>query len=212
MIKEALAIAGCVMFAIGCSDNRGAGTNHRGTAGGRTGAGTTEAGASRQDSGRATEASAARTSQVDANDRRFVQEAASADLFEIQSAQLASQQLSDGEHAEFAKRLTTDHGRSTQELQQIAQKKNIDVPTQMMPKHQQMLDKLRGATGSAFETTFHDLQLQAHRDSVALYEEASRNLSDRELRDFAVKCLPTLREHLEHVQTHGSSSGESSPR
>jgi putative membrane protein len=208
MIKEALAIAGCVLLAIGCSDKR-SNTSTHGTAANRSGAGTTEAGANRKDTGRATEAGAAKTTQVDANDRRFVQEAASGDLFEIQSSQLASTKLAGTPHAQFAQQMTTDHGKTSQELSQIAQRKGIEVPTQMLAKHQQMLDKLRDA--SDFETAYHDAQLQAHKDSVAMYEEASRNLADRDLREFATRTLPTLRHHLEELQSHQeSTNGEKS--
>lgn len=150
-------------------------------------------------------------SSLSESDRQFITDAASSDLFEIQSSQWALQQQSaDPELARIAQMMVEDHTKASQDLRSIAQRKGITVPQRMSENHQQMYDRLRSASGSQVATQYRQMQLQAHQEGVALFQRASQNLTDAELRQFAQRTLPVLREHLNHVQQYrpGSASGQ----
>ncbi len=129
--------------------------------------------------------------------RTFVEHAASGGMFEVESAKLALQKDLREPVRELAQRIQTDHQKANQELKQIAQEMNLKVPEQMNAEHQRMLSKLQGASGDSFERTFLELQQQAHREAIELFERAKSGLPDSKLATFAGNKLPTLREHLE---------------
>jgi putative membrane protein len=160
---------------------------------------------------RGTGTSTDKSSALTESDRQFITDAASSDLFEIQSSQWALQQQNvDSELSRIAQMMVEDHTKASQDLRKIAQGKGITVPQKMLANHQQMYDRLRSASGNQIATQYRQMQLQAHQEGVALFQRASQNLQDPELRQFAQRTLPVLREHLNHVQQYrpGSSSGQ----
>jgi putative membrane protein len=142
------------------------------------------------------------------SDRQFIADAASSDMFEIQSSQWALQQQNvDAELMRLAQMMVEDHTRASQDLRAIAQRKGVAVPQRMSSTHQQSFDRLRTATGNQVATQYRQLQLQAHQEGVALFQLASQNLQDAELRAYAQRTLPVLREHLDHIQQYRPEQG-----
>jgi len=62
------------------------------------------------------------------SDRRFLEKVADSNRAEIALANLAATQASNQRVKDFAQKLVTDHQQVTQELQQLAQQKGIDLP------------------------------------------------------------------------------------
>ena len=144
------------------------------------------------------------------SDRQFIADAASSDMFEIQSSQWALQQQNvDAELMRLAQMMVEDHTRASQDLRAIAQRKGVAVSQRMSSTHQQSFDRLRTATGNQVATQYRQLQLQAHQEGVALFQLASQNLQDAELRAYAQRTLPVLREHLDHIQQYRADQGSS---
>jgi putative membrane protein len=56
------------------------------------------------------------------------------------------------------------------------------------------------ATGAAFDRGFIEAQVKAHQDAVALFEQQANGGSDNDLKAFAQKQLPGLRNHLKQAQ------------
>lgn len=134
--------------------------------------------------------------------QEFVEEAASSGMFEVQSSQLAQQRAADRDTQQFAQQMVIDHRRANEELTAIAQRQGLTVPTQLLPRHAKMIDELRGLQGEAFERRYHELQEQAHKEAIKLFEDASQTLQDPELRRFAERTLPTLTSHRQQLTTH----------
>jgi len=127
-------------------------------------------------------------------------------MYEVQSSQIARQKGLSAAHEPFAERMIADHGRANDELEEIARRKGVEVPAALMPRHQEQIDELRELSGSALETRYHEQQMTAHDESIRLFEDASKNLSDADLKAFATKTLPTLRQHKQMMQDeHGAS-------
>jgi len=59
---------------------------------------------------------------------------------------------------------------------------------------------LRSATGNEFDRKYMTMMVTDHEKAVALFISASQS-NDTEVRAFAVKTLPTLKEHLTHART-----------
>ena len=56
------------------------------------------------------------------------------------------------------------------------------------------------ATGAAFDRGFIDAQVKAHQDAITLFEQEANGGSDNDLKAFAQKQLPGLRNHLKQAQ------------
>jgi|SRR5688572_4596141 len=56
------------------------------------------------------------------------------------------------------------------------------------------------ATGAAFDRGFIDAQVNAHQEAIALFETQANGGGDSDLKAFAQKQLPGLRNHLKQAQ------------
>ena len=129
----------------------------------------------------------------------FVKEAASSDMFEIQSSQLAQQQ-SDQPTKTFASQMITDHTKTSSELKSMAQTAKVEVPTAMLPAHQKMLDKLKGLKGNDFTKQYHSDQESAHKDAVSLFQRYAKGGDNDAIKSWASKTVPALEHHLKMAQ------------
>jgi putative membrane protein len=141
---------------------------------------------------------------------QFIQNVASIGMFEVESAKLAQEKAQDEEIKQFAQELERDHQQANEELRQIAQEMEVEFPQEMMEPHRQALDKLRQASGSQFDQQFHQMQLQAHEETVRYFQTADQRIQEPELKQYVQKTLPTLREHHEQIQSHQHSGGQQS--
>lgn len=133
-------------------------------------------------------------------DREFVREAASGGMFEVQAGQLAEQRSTNPEVKQFAQKLVQDHTQANQQLTQIAKAKGIEVPQHLLPVHQAMLDALQKHQGSDFDKHFIYGNVADHVKDILEFRDASQELQDPQLKQFAQQTLPKLHEHLQMAQ------------
>jgi putative membrane protein len=130
----------------------------------------------------------------------FVNEAATGDMFEIKSSQLAADRTK-GDVQSFANRMVTDHTKTTSELKGLAPQLEISLPTRMTNSQQSILDKLNGLQGDDFAKQYMDDQVSAHKEAVSLFQRYGKNGADDKLKAWADKTLPTLQHHLDMAQS-----------
>ena len=133
-------------------------------------------------------------------DQDFIQKAASGGMFEVESARLAMSRQATGDTTELAQTLIRDHSQANDKLKQLAQEKAIEMPEQMLPEHEQQLEQLRAAEGEQFSPMFQQVQAQAHKETIALFERCAQYCQDMDIREYASNTLPTLREHMREVE------------
>ena len=143
------------------------------------------------------------------SDKMFVEKAAVGGMFEVKSSQVAQQKATDTNVKTFAARMVTDHTKANQELLSLARTKGWQVPTTMDQKHQDMLNQLSKKQSAEFDKAYMDIQMKAHDKTVALFEKAAENCKDAELKAWAKKTLPTLKEHQQMAKSmgHGTTGG-----
>lgn len=130
----------------------------------------------------------------------FPNAAASSNMFELMSSQEVQSRGVNPEVRKFAEQMITDHTQTANELKRIAASNGIPLPEAMSPRHQRMLEQLRNAKGKNFDEAYMDAQVLAHREAVTLFERASKNEVNPDLKAFAAKTLPTLKMHLDHAK------------
>jgi putative membrane protein len=114
---------------------------------------------------------------------------------------------------DFGQRIVKDHTKANQELIKIAARKGVTVPNQPDEKHEKMLTELSKLKGAEFDKMAKHQAVMDHQEAIRLFEKASQTLQDSELKAFAQKTLPTLKEHLElakGLEGGATTSSESS--
>jgi putative membrane protein len=130
-------------------------------------------------------------------DAGFVKEAAQAGMAEVQGSRMALQKSKEQAVRDFAQRMVDDHTKAGDELKELAHKKNVAVPDKASQAQQKKIDSLRKVSGHEFDQRYSEFfGVPAHEEAVNLFEKEAKTGADADLRQFAEKTLPTLREHL----------------
>jgi putative membrane protein len=132
----------------------------------------------------------------------YLSQAASSDMFEIQSGQLALQASQNPAVRNFANMIITDHQRSTQMLMAAAQSAGVAAPPPaILPPQQAMLDQLRSAgTGPSFDMAFQQAQISAHQQALMLHQNYAAQGDVPALRTAAGQIVPIVQMHLQAAQ------------
>jgi putative membrane protein len=128
----------------------------------------------------------------------FVKKVAISDMMEIQSSELALSRQPDADTKPFAEKMVKDHQQTSQELKGLVEsgKVNATLPTALDAEHQKKLDELKSKSGKEFDRAYDQMQLQAHEEAVALFEQYSQSGDNPDLKFWAAKTLLHLKEHL----------------
>lgn len=130
----------------------------------------------------------------------FAATAASSDMFEIQSSQLALEKSKDESITGFAQMMVNDHTAASEKLKAAAEEAKVEVPAEMMPKHQQQLDSLKGVAEGEFDAAYVQAQVAAHQEALTLMETYAAGGDSEPLKMHAANTAPTIKMHYEHVQ------------
>ncbi len=133
----------------------------------------------------------------------YLATAASSDMFEIQSGQLAQQMSQNPGVHSFGGMLVTDHTQSTQMLMAAAQSARVNPPPPaLLPQHQALLDQLRAAgSGPSFDMDFQQIQIQAHQQALMLHQNYAQSGDVPALRATAGQIVPVIQRHLAMAQS-----------
>lgn len=157
-----------------------------------------------------TNAAATDAKALNSTDRGFITEAIQDDRQEIQMAKLAESSGSSEKVKAFGRKLVTDHQKNLTQLESMAQKFKIDVPTEQKKMMGGDMDKLTSATGAQFDTQFATAMVKDHQKAIDMYTKQVREGQNPQLIQFATRTLPILEQHLQ--QAKQLSSGKTSSR
>jgi putative membrane protein len=135
-------------------------------------------------------------STVSEEDSKFAVEAASGGMTEVQLGELAQQKASSQQVKDFGAMMVRDHSKANDELKAIAGNKNITLPPAPGEDHMDHIKKLSEKSGREFDKDYMKLMVDDHKDDIDKFEKCSKDAKDADLKAFAAKTLPTLREHL----------------
>ncbi len=132
---------------------------------------------------------------IDSADKSFLQNAYEDGLAEIHMAGLGVKKTGNEEIKAFAMKLEADHGKANGEMITLAGNKKVTLakkPDMVDMGKKQLLD----AKGATFDKAFIDGMVKDHKKAVASFEKAANEAKDIDVKAFAAKTLPTLKEHL----------------
>ena len=151
------------------------------------------------------------------SDTHFVDHAYTDGQNEVILNRMALERSRNEDVRKFAMRMVEDHSKNNQELTLLVSELRIAVPDKPLPDQEKDMRHLTSNEVKDFDKEFMDHMVTDHEKAVKLFEQASNDLKNDRLKDYAKKTLPTLREHLklaketrDKVAKGGSSSGGAS--
>lgn len=130
-------------------------------------------------------------------DKEFVSKAGASGLAEVQMGNLALQRAASPAVKEYARKMVADHQRAAEELSQLATMKGLALPTELGQPHKGGLEHLTMLNGAEFDKAYMQHMVGDHETAVADFEKAAIGASDSDVKAWAAKMLPTLKEHLQ---------------
>ena len=147
---------------------------------------------------------------VNSHDKSFVSNAAEAGLAEVELGQMAQSKAANDKVKDFAQKMVDDHGKVNQELKDCAQKLGVSIPDHMSVTEKAEKTKLDMYSGGHFDRAYITDMIKDHRDDIAAFQREVREGQNPDLKAFAEKSLPTLKEHLRLAEkTQRQITGES---
>ena len=150
--------------------------------------------------------------EVPRGDAKFIKEATEGNLAEVKLGELAQQRAASDSVKQFGKRMATDHQKAYDELKQIASQKSVAVPTALDRSHQRLYDRLAKLSGAEFDRAYMKEMVKDHDKDVKAFQKEADAGKDPDIRAWAAKTLPTLKEHQDQAkQVMASVQGKGSP-
>ena len=124
--------------------------------------------------------------------------AASVDLFEVKSSQLAQSRASNGQLRAVAAMLLNAHEGTAAQLSYAGRRLNLLPSATLLPVHQSMLDEL--AASANFDATWRRQQVEVHRVAVKLHGDFATHGASPTLRPVAASAVRIERAHLDRLR------------
>jgi putative membrane protein len=156
-----------------------------------------------------TTGTAGRTAGATGTDQDFARFVANTNTAEVELGKLAQQRASNNQVKQFAEQMVNDHTKANAELRQAAGSTLVPSGRELDAKHQQLREKLMKLSGAEFDREYMTAMVDGHQDAISRFEQQAKAESGQ-LKNFAEKTLPTLRQHLQQaqrIQSHVASSG-----
>lgn len=140
-------------------------------------------------------------------DRAFLEQAAQNGHAEVSAGRLALTKARDPKVRDYAQRMVDEHTKAGEELRTLAAAKQLEVPTEpsMQQKGKEMVIAVVG--DETFDRRYlNQMGVEASQAAIPLYEKTARESRDPEVKAFASRQLPALRQHLQTAQALKASA------
>jgi putative membrane protein len=130
----------------------------------------------------------------------FIRAADQINLAEMKLGKVAEEHAKSDVVKKFGVKTVLDHSLMNKELRKITTKQGIALTEKLDPKHQELLDDLSKLKEVAFDKAYTKDMVAGHEKAIELFEIEAKNGRDADVKAWAEKCLPILREHLKLAQ------------
>ena len=130
----------------------------------------------------------------------FTAKAASGGMMEVQLGQIAQTKAMDPRIKAFGSMMVQDHSTANDELKRLADAKHINLPGTLSAGEQDKINDMNKKTGKDFDKAYMKMMIDDHKKDVKEFEKAGNDLTDPDLKNFAMKTLPTLQKHLDSAK------------
>jgi putative membrane protein len=128
--------------------------------------------------------------------KTFIQDASAGGLFEVESSKIAVTKATNPAVRDFAQKMIDDHSKANEDLKAaVPADAQSFIITVEEGKHNRTLDKLNKEDPNEFDEEYIEAQVEAHNETVKLFERYAENGDDPALKNFVAQTLPTLKHH-----------------
>jgi putative membrane protein len=137
-------------------------------------------------------------------DETFMMSAAQAGMVEVKLGEAAAKKATQPNIKQFGVMMVNDHSKANQELQAIASKNGVTLPSKLDATHQSKVDEISKLSGEQFDKAYVSEMVKDHEKVAAEFEKASKTAQNAELKSFAATTLPVIKMHLKHAKAIAS--------
>ncbi|MBG6082341.1 DUF4142 domain-containing protein [Rubrivivax gelatinosus] len=134
---------------------------------------------------------------VSRGDRHFLEKAAAGGMAEVALGNMARERGGSDAVRQYGELMVRDHTGANEQVNRLAVARGVGTPTESDRHQRRTMERLGKLKGADFDQEFAKAMVEDHESTVELFEKQSKRGDDAELKAFATKTLPTLREHLE---------------
>jgi putative membrane protein len=142
-------------------------------------------------------------------DESFYKSAGEGGLAEVAAGKLAEDKATTPALKDFGGMMVKDHSTADQKLWAIAAATDLKMPTTPSVEEVAAGERLKLLSGDSFDKAYIKNQIDAHRDTVALFKKEIASGHDKAAQQFASATLPTVQAHLEKILKIASAAGMS---
>jgi putative membrane protein len=132
-------------------------------------------------------------------DCNFIQAATQGGMPEVKLGELASRTGQREDVKQFGQRMVKDHGGINDDLKALAAQKGVTLPDSLDAEHQGMVDKMSALSGSDFDKAYIAGMIKDHKTDAKAFKAESSATKDTDVKDFVVKTIPIVNEHLKVI-------------
>lgn len=140
---------------------------------------------------------------------RFLKESASAGMLEVQLGKLAQEKGQSQEVKDYGRQMVEDHQKANDKLKQILQKEKVELPSDLLDKHQEILDRFQNLEGAEFDQAYARQMVQDHQDVVSAFEKAQERIENQEIKTWVENTTRHVRHHLEKARDLSANAASS---
>jgi putative membrane protein len=134
-------------------------------------------------------------------DVSFMKDAAEAGAAEIEASQLAQTKAKNAATKTFAQQMIADHTKVADTLKQLAAAKQVELPDGPSVAQKAKLKLIDAGDDNKFDARYaKTFGVEAHRDTIKLFQKAAAGAKDPDVKAFAQQTLPGLQHHLDMAQ------------
>lgn len=137
----------------------------------------------------------------------FLHHAAEGQQSEIELGQMAIQKAGNEQVKQFGARIIEDHTKARQEVQQLASKGGIRLPSQPVESHKDINDQVSKLLGKEFNRTNITAMLREHAQEMKELKQHALLEQNTEVRQWAAGAELMVKEHLTKATTIATSHG-----
>ncbi len=134
------------------------------------------------------------------SDQDFVTKAAQGNSAEVELGKIVAAKTKDPNVKQFAQMMVKDHTTALNELQELAQTKNLNFNDDLPDDAKALQTKFSSDTGKQLDKDYMDNMVEDHQKDVQEFTDQSQKAKDPDVKQWASKTLPTLQKHLEKAQ------------
>lgn len=121
---------------------------------------------------------------------------------EVRLGRLAQERGADADVRAFGAMMVEKHTMAGTDLKRIANRHNVPAGDNPAKKGEDEVERLSKLSGAEFDRAYLDLMVDEHEDAIdALEEKANDNDEHADVKEWATKTLPEVRQHLERART-----------